>query len=362
MPNLARTVVRDSLRAQEYEPMIITAAPHTLELAEQIALEAYKVGADPAIFLDTDAVFYGQFKWLTEEQLRKTSAHCLGLLDYVKSYVWLGGTEDPAPMRRVPQPRWAAMFQGEDAHYRKSQQKKPKSVGLALALVTRPRAKAYGFNFNAWKKMTESAIAVNYAEMRRRGDAVASLLGRPGEVRVTAENGTDLTFRLAGELRKPQFDDGVIDDADVAAGDVETGLPAGTASVAPVEDSANGTFVSDVKIPQVGTLIEGLSWTFASGRVVDFSAKRNVKSAQLNWPEGTGAKDMLGSFSIGLNRKALPGFLISHLARGTVTLGIGDNQSLGGKNESSYGFAGFLSQGTVEVDGRAIVRDGRLAV
>jgi len=360
MPNLARSIIRDSLRAQPDEPILISAAPHTLALAEDVALEAFKAGADPAILMDTDKVFYGQFKYLADEHLRKTSAHCLGLLDYVKSYVWLGGTEDPAPMRRVPKSKWAAMFQGEDAHYRKSQKLKPKSVGVALGLVTRPRAKAYGFNFAAWKKMTESAIAVNYDEMRRTGEGLAAALERPAGARVTAENGTDLTFRLAGEGRKAHVDDGVIGDEDLAVGNTDTGLPAGNVSIAPIEDSANGTFVADVKIPQVGTLIDGLSWTFQNGRVVEFSAKRNVTSAQINWAEGTGAKEMFASLGIGLNRKVVPGFLNSNLARGTVGISIGDNQGLGGKNESSYGFGSFLAKGTLEIDGRVLVEDGRL--
>jgi len=362
MVNLARSIVRDSLRARPDEAIMISAAPHTLELAEQVAIEAYKVGADPAILIDTDDVFYSQFKHLTEEQLRKTSAHCLGIADYVQSYVWLGGVQDPGPMKRVPQPKWAAMFEGEEAHHKKSLEKKHKSVGVGLGMVTRPRAKAYGFNYAAWKRMMEQAIAVNYDEMRRTGEAVAMVLRTPAEVHVTADNGTDLTFRLAGEARKAYVDDGVIGDEDIAAGNPNTSLPAGAVYIAPLEDSANGTFISDVRIPQVGTLIEGLSWTFRNGKVVDFTAKRNVKSAQLNYAEATGAKDMFAWIAVGLNRKVVPGYTNSTYARGTLSVGIGDNRDLDGKNESSYGFNGFLSKPVVVVGEKVLVDRGRLLV
>ncbi len=362
MVNLARSIVRESLRAKPDEAIMISAAPHTLELAKQVALEAYKVGADPAMLFDTDDVFYGQFKHLTEEQLRKTSAHCLGIADYVQSYVWLGGVEDPGPMKRVPQPKWAAMFEGEEAHHKKSLEKKHKSVGIGLGMVTRPRAKAYGFNYAAWKRMMEQAIAVNYEEMKRTGEAVAAILQRPAEVRVTAENGTDLTFRLAGEPRKAYVDDGVISDEDIAAGNPNTSLPAGAVYIAPFEDSANGVFVSDVDIPQVGTLIKGLSWTFRNGRVVEFSAKRNVKNAQLNYAEASGAKDMFGWIAIGLNKKMVPGYTTATYARGTLTVGIGDNRDLDGKNESSYGFSGFLSKPTVVVGDKVLLDRGRLSL
>ncbi|TLZ72770.1 MAG: hypothetical protein E6K14_06385, partial [Methanobacteriota archaeon] len=95
----------------------------------------------------------------------------------------------------------------------------------------------------------------------------------------------------------------VISEADIADRNPTTSLPAGAVFVAPVEASAKGTFQSDVPIPSVGTLIEGMTWTFRDGRVTDFTAKKNLKSSQLNYAEGTGAKDRFASFGIGLNKK-----------------------------------------------------------
>jgi len=360
MPNIARSIIRDSLRVKEDEPVIIQAGAHTVDLATQVALEAFKVGADPAILFENDDFFYGQFKHLTEAQLRKTSAHCLGIADYVKSYVYIGGVENPEPMRRVPKAKWAAMFAGEDAHHRKNLEKKQKSVGVALGAVTRARAKTYGFNYAKWKKMVEDAITVDYNEMRRRGAVLAELFRRPAKIRITADNGTDLRFQLAGEARRTHVDDGVLSDEDIAMGNTNTSIPAGAAFIAPVEDSARGTIVSDVAIPSVGTLIEGLAWTFENGRVVDFRAKKNLASAQINFAEGSGDKDRLGVFGLGLNKKVMPAYLTPYYARGTVSVGIGDNQDYGGANTSSYGFFAFQGHATVTIDGKPIVEEGRL--
>lgn len=360
MPNIARSIIRDSLQTKPDEPIMIQAGSHTLDLAAQVAIEALKAGADPAILVENDDVFYSQFKFLTEEQLRKTSAHCLGIADYVRSYVWIGGVENPEPMRRVPPSKWAAMFEGEDAHHRKNLEKKQKQVGVALGAVTRARAKTYGYNYAAWKKMIESAISVDYNEMGRRGKVLAELFRRPAQMRIQADNGTDLRFRLAGESRPTHVDDGVLSDEDLAIGNTTTSLPAGGAFIAPVEDSARGTFVGDLKIPSVGTLIEGLSWTFDGGRVVDFNAKRNLKSAEINYAEAAGEKDRFGSFGIGLNKKIVPGYLNSYYARGAVSIGIGDNADLGGSNTSSYGFNAFHGHATVTVDGKPIVEQGVL--
>jgi len=360
--SLAKSIVQGSLRPKEYEVVLISTYPHTIELAEQVALECQKAGADPAMWLDTDALFYGQFKNYPDENLEKVSAHCVGLLDYVNSYVWLGGPKDPAGMRRVPNEKFAAMYRGEQPHYEKSLQKKPKSVGVSIGQVTRERAKTYGFNYAKWKAEVEAAIATDYRKLESFGKTVAGLLSVPVDVRVTADNGTDLTFRLAGGLRKADVNDGVISDEDLAAGNPDASLPAGSVYVAPVEESANGTFVTDVPIPSQGRLIEGLAWTFENGRAVDFTAKKNLANAQTGWETATGAKDMFAWIALGINRRAKPGFLHSGIGWGAVTVGIGDNRDYGGRNESSYGWNGFLGTATVEIAGKSVIEGGRWTI
>ncbi len=340
---------------------MISTYPHTIELAEQVALECQKAGADPAMWLDTDAVFYGQFKNYSEESLRRVSAHCVGLLDYVDSYVWLFGPRDPAPMAKLPGSRFAAMFEGEKAHSDKAFEKMPKNVAVAIGQVTRERARTYGFNYAKWKAMVEAATVVNTDRLASLGKLVAGLLSQPVDVRVSAPNGTKLKFRLAGPARKPYVHDGVISDEDLAVGTAASrsvDLPTGEVGVAPVEESAKGTFVADVGVPSRGKLVEGISWTFRDGKVTEFSAKRNVRFAQTNWDEASGRKDMFGGIGLGLNPKALPGFLQNGIVSGTVTVGIGDNRETGGANDSSYGFAAPLAHGTVEIGGKTVIRDG----
>jgi len=237
----------------------------------------------------------------------------------------------------------------------------PKNVAVAIGSVTRERAKTYGFNYAKWKAMVEAASVVNQERLASLGKLVAGLISNPVDVRVTADNGTKLKFRLAGTERKPYIHDGVISDEDLAVGTLASrsvDLPTGEVGVAPVEESASGTFVADVSIPQRGRLIEGLSWTFRNGKVTDFSAKKNVQFAQTNWAEATGAKDVFGGVGFGLNPKALPGFLQNSIVSGTVSIGIGDNRDAGGKNDSSYGFSASLVHGTVEIGGKTVIQDG----
>ena len=358
---LAKSIVKGSLRPKPDEVVLISTYPHTIELAEATALECQKAGADPALWLDTDALFYGNFKNYSVESLHRVSGHCVGLLDYVNSYVWLNGPRNPAPMATVPREKFAAMFEGEKAHFDKMFAKVPKNVSLAIGQVTRERAKTYGLNYPKWKAMVEAATVVNTERLASLGNLVAGLVSRPVDVRVTADNGTKLKFRLAGPERKPYVHDGVISDEDLAVGTLASrsvDLPTGEVGVAPVEESASGTFVADVPIPQRGRLVEGLSWTFRNGKVTDFTARKNLPFAQTNWAEATGSKDVFGEVSFGLNSKALPGFMQNSIVSGTVSISIGDNRGAGGKSDSSYGFSAPLVDGTVEIGGKTVIQDG----
>src|SRR5207249_126381 len=162
------------------------------------------------VWLDTDALFYGNFKNYSVESLHRVSGHCVGLLDYVNSYVWLNGPRNPAPMATVPREKFAAMFEGEKAHFDKMFAKVPKNVSLAIGQVTRERAKTYGLNYPKWKAMVEAATVVNTERLASLGNLVAGLVSRPVDVRVTADNGPRLKFQLAGPERKPYVHDGVI--------------------------------------------------------------------------------------------------------------------------------------------------------
>jgi leucyl aminopeptidase (aminopeptidase T) len=360
MPSIARSVVSECLRAKPGEAVTVSTYPHTIDLANEIGAELYKAGAEPLLLLDTDEFFYAQFKHLSEDQLKQPSPHCLGLAEYATANIYLGGPRDPSGMRRVPSSKWSAYNEGEVAHYEKSLQKKTRSLSVPLGTITRERAKTYGFNYNTWKRSFEDGLKVKYADIQRYGKMVGALLALPQRVRITAPNGTDLRFQLA--RREAQVNDGIIDDADLMAGANEASLPAGSVTVAPQEDSASGVFVGDTPIPLQGKLLEGLEFRFESGRIAEITGRRNANLVTEQYEAGTGDKDRLGALAIGLNRKLRPGFLTSAYAAGVVTVGIGDNRSLGGANKSNWGFFDFVANATLKVGDKTIVEGGKLTV
>jgi hypothetical protein len=52
--------------------------------------------------------------------------------------------------------------------------------------------------------------------------------------------------------------------------------------------------------------------------------------------------------------------LIGWMPAGMVTMGIGNNQWAGGSNASTFGLFPFLPGSTLAVDGKVLVKDGKL--
>jgi hypothetical protein len=80
--------------------------------------------------------------------------------------------------------------------------------------------------------------------------------------------------------------------------------------------------------------------------------------------ESLTANDRVGYISIGLNPAIKPienngAFFVTDRGLGLVTVNFGDNRRFGGTNQAGNWFV-VLPGATLEADGRAIVRDGRI--
>jgi len=361
MTKFASNLVSSCLRIRPDDNVTVFFYPHTTTLAEDIAEECFKVGADVNLSIYTDRFYETYMRLLSVESLRKPNVFCRGLTEMSSAQFWLSGVYDPAVLRRVPPEKRAAADEGEFAsHYPLARDKKVRSLFVAMSQVTRPRAKAYGFNFPHWQRMMVAASSVKASKLAGDGSMVAPRLTKGNRVRITSENGTDLEFELAG--RRALVFDGVVDDEDMVAGAFEASWPAGNVSVAPREDSANGTIGFDVPEAWAGRSIRKLGWQFSDGRVTSWTGDKNADVVRKTWETGAGDKDRIAGLSIGLNPKAEYGFTLNPIVRGGVTVSIGSNEDLGGANKNGFYHQGTLRGATVEIDGEPLVREGKLVL
>ncbi len=358
MSTLAENAVKNCLRIGPDDNVSIFCYPHTLPLAEDLAIECFKVGADALLDLYTDRYHVAYMKHLSVEQLRKPSAFCRGLSELATAVFWAGSLYDPSNFRKFTPEKMAANDEAETAAHLPMRERKVRSLSLGISLVTRPRAKVYGFNFAAWERMVRAASSVPSKTLTTTGQKLAGILGTADTLHVTSEAGTDLTVSVRG--RQPMIYDGVVDEEDIAAGVFEASIPSGSVTVLPDPASADGTVVFDTSQAWAGRSIRKLSWEFRKGRLTAFEGDASAEALKKQYDLASGDKDRIAAVSIGTNPKAQVGFLQNSIVRGAVSIGLGGNEFLGGPNKSSFGFESTIRAATLEADGKEIVRGGKL--
>ena len=197
------------------------------------------------------------------------------------------------------------------------------------------------------------ALPVAYGALKRAGEQIAAELSAASTCRVTSPAGTDVVLTL--ERRTA-----ICDDGDLRAEAAWGNLPAGEAFIAPIETKGDGTIVFDGALAGYGMLREPLRVTLAGGRAIDAdgeAAQWLLDTLDAGGPTGR----LIAELGIGTNPRAtLTGNILEdEKVVGTAHLAFGTSVSIGGANVSSVHVDGVLLRPTVELDGSALISDGR---
>ncbi|HVP16724.1 MAG TPA: aminopeptidase [candidate division Zixibacteria bacterium] len=357
---LAKIVVRDSLGVDASDVVVVTTWDHTIDVANAMVVECFRQGADAMMSLWTDEYYYGLLRELSAESLGVCSKICEAFTEAETATINMFGPKNPEGLKSISPSKLNAWGEGErKAHYPRNIERKIRNVTLPLALLTPERAKVYGFNFKEWKKAVDAALMMDLKRIASKGRDVEATLARARKVHLAASNGTDLTFELA--KRPVHLDDGIIDKKDIENKSLDAQLPAGSILTTIAETSGNGKVIFDRPLQSMGLNVQNIEWKFKDGKVASMKAKKNLELLSKQFSEASGDKDRISFIQIGLNPKAEYGYLMDHIVEGAVQIGIGDNEYIGGKNSSTFGMAATLSKATLDIDGKTIIKNGRLA-
>jgi aminopeptidase len=240
-------------------------------------------------------------------------------------------------------------------------ERKIRIINLPIGIITPERARTYGFNYQHWHDNFVKSINVDHSKMGSTGMKLASKLQPGKQVKVTANNGTNLTFKLSD--RPVHIHDGIIDRHDVEKGTPFENLPAGVIEHSPDENTVEGVIQFDQPAAVAGKVLKGLRWEFGNGHLVKYSALEGLEAFKGLYENASGEKDRLADIAIGLNPHAeLIGFFTDRIVQGTVSIGIGGNTGMGGKNSTVFGNEGTLRKPTLEIDGHPVIVDGKIQV
>lgn len=358
---IASQIVNKCLKITDQDSVTIHLYPHNIPLAEDIASECFRKGADVLLNLYTEKYLLSYMKELSVESLKEPSIFCKALTGSSTVEIWAGSTYDPAVLRKIPPEKEAASSQGEaKAHWPLQRDRKVRSLAVGLSLVTPPRAKAYGFNFRSWERVMRGASSVDHDKLAELGRMLKTTLSGAKHFRITAPGGTDLTFEASG--RPWHISDGVIDAKDIADGHLDDHIPAGNIYVAPLETTVDGVVRFNVKEPYRGRSIGDMKWAFKGGKLKEFRGDASIARLKEDWEKAAGDKDRMAYFSIGFNPLAKTGYTINQVASGAVSVGLGGNEDLGGVNKPGFFYIGTLTGANVTADGKIVVKRGKIAL
>jgi aminopeptidase len=352
-------IVNECLRVKPNEQVTVFTWDHTLDYAASLALEVEKTGGVATTLLQSNDLYWAYLRGVPEEQFSRTQKGFLSLLDATDAFIQLAGPKDPSEFVHIPAERMAKMVDGGQAIGDKMVEKKIRTITFPIGLITRERARTYGFEYEHWHRMFTDSIKVDHTKITTLGGRLAEKIRNGKNARLTAANGTDLHFKLKG--RPVHVRDGILDEADLAIGTQFETLPAGVLEHAPDEGSAEGVIKFDQPTALAGKMLTGLKWEFKDGRLMRYGATMNLDSFKGLYENAEGDKDRLGSLAIGLNPHAEHiGIFTDRIVQGTISIAIGGNNGIGGDNKTIFGSEGQLNKATLEIDGAKLIAEGRI--
>lgn len=222
---------------------------------------------------------------------------------------------------------------------------------------------------------TRGAVTADYGQMLELKYRVGKALEGGRKARLTSRHGTDLRFSIEGRIFVPKPFDPSVNPLKVFHRKQEGrttsplyGLiyPGLEFNIPPLEEDAEGVAVVDTSIHQFGLLQEPIRFTVRRGKIIEIEGGYQAVFLRRYLEEhgDDHAWYMPAEASIGLNPKAR----VTGIQRedktilGSVHVGLGRNDDVGGKIRSRLHLDGVLLRPTLEVDGRTLLRDGNLLV
>lgn len=359
---LARQIVRDCLRLRERDRLWIAVWKHSYELAEGIGQEAQSLGASVVLSVFSDTLLSHVLKEGPQEAAETVPEHWLQGVAKSTALVVLEGPEDPGILRSADKGKALTVAGQLTGILGNAVSHQVRTLHVLTTAATERAAKVYGVDFAKWTEATNQCLAAKQASMLDVAQRIAKLLHANNSIHISTTEGTDMRFRVdSGSIT---IDDGIIDDEDLRSRSFLAHLPAGLVSVPVDESSAEGTVRFDLPRAFLGDVIKGLHLEFKKGVVTGYRALRGEATFAHVLRAGTGGKNRLSRLSFGVNPNATAalGPSTDALIPGTVTLGLGDNASVGGHNRSNLSYDHTLQNAIVSIGPTAVIMDGKLTI
>jgi hypothetical protein len=360
-PAVGRALVGDGLHLRAGEELVVATWNHTLPWATACVTEARRRGGRATLVLEDEAAF-----WRSLESARSTrgwSGLGPGLRAAVRgadALIYFAGPADRPRLHALPTAQLVGMQGSDEEWLRLCRSGGVRGLRCLLGYASDPQGERWGVPGPLWRnQLLRGIVEPDLARMRRVGARVAQALARGRELRVTADNGTDVRMRL--RRRSPSVDDGTVDRDDQVKGRPISTAPGGLVVVAVDEEASSGTAFANQPSFLPGGRAEGGQWDLERGRLQNYWYTSGGESFDAEFARAPRGREVLGLFALGLNSSLPAG--VPHAedaSAGTVTLALGGNDLYGGKNRCRFLSWLTIGQATVALDGSPLVDRGEI--
>jgi aminopeptidase len=362
LKSVATKIVQQSAGVGEGDVVLVSGSDQDLPLLEDIAIEVQKLGGHPLVTVSTERFNRRSYDEVPAKYDGQTPKLSMKLTEMVDVFISTEAGEGRT-MKGVAPERTAARGKAFAPVGQLMRKRNVRTVALGNGLYPNAeRAEQFGISREELAALMYGGIDADYSQLQAAGEQVRKALAGGKELHITNPEGTDLRVKISG--RPVVVSDGVISAEDRKQGSpaVSVWLPAGEVFLTPVPGTANGVVVADHLFYQ-GDRIDGLRLEVKDGKVVGMTAKSGLDQLKEYYELAGPGKDILSVVDIGINPsiEVPEGGAVNVWSRaGAVTLVVGDNTWAGGDNRVNFSIPPEIKNATLEVDGTALVKDGKL--
>jgi leucyl aminopeptidase (aminopeptidase T) len=306
-----RAVVRDCLGITDGEEVLVVCNPVTESIGEALRTEAGDAGADAVLAV-----------------ISERASH---------------GAEPPATVAEAMAAADVILAPTVQSLSHTAARKGASEAGARVATLP-----------GVTEAMLARAMSADMEGLRRKGRAVAEALEAASEAHLADANGTDLTLDLSGRTAIP-------DAGELTEPGAFGNLPCGEGFISPA--GGHGTLVIDGSLAGVGLVAEPVELVVERGHLTSARGGQGMAFLELLTEHGEDGTNV-AELGIGTNEKAkLTGEILEdEKILGSAHVAFGASAGIGGTVQVPVHLDCIVTKPTVELDGRAIVRDGALLV
>jgi leucyl aminopeptidase (aminopeptidase T) len=339
----------------------IQGGSEVLDLMERVAVAVGRVGGQPLVTVFSNEMLVRWYEQVPEWMDERRDEWWWRLPEMAQVFISFD-TFDPDAFAAVDPVRFAAWDDANLGHFDHLGDRGVRVVWVGNSLFPIPgRARGFGMPLEELEALFWEGVLTSPSELARIGAALRPVLEGAETIRITDPAGTDLTLHPGpgtvvvthGSTVLPE--DGPLPRLNM------TWLPGGEVTLGIDPGSAEGRLVVR-EAWMGGEPIRNLSLTWSGGSLVAMDSPSDLSRLRRAMEADPPVSQAPTGLKFGINPSLTDRRAAPLMGTGMVSVSLGSNLVLGGEVDLPFRLFLPLAEATVTVDGRDVVRDGRLVL